>query len=320
MTTLAVVVPCYNEEAVIQESAKVLSDYLQSLTEQGVIDGNSHIYFVDDGSSDGTWQLISQFAADSPMFRGIKLSRNKGHQNALLAGLYSTQQDVVISLDADLQDDYRVIEKMLTDFQAGKEIVFGVRSKRTTDTFFKRFTAEFYYWFLSKMGVDIIFNHADFRLMSRRAIDALKEYSEVNIFLRGIIPQLGFQTSIVSYERNKRTAGQSKYNLRRMIKLAWEGVTSFTNMPLRMITAMGFLVSLFSLAVIVWVLFMKFIAQDVVPGWASTLIPIMFLGGVQLVSVGILGEYISKIYLETKRRPRYHIEQTTFDTDSTGKQ
>jgi len=319
MVTLAVVVPCFNEEAVIQETAQQLSNYMQSLIDRGVIDSDSHIYFVDDGSYDRTWELISQLSAHNPIYRGVKLSRNKGHQNALLAGLYSAQEDVVVSLDADLQDDYQVMEKMLEDNRSGSDIVFGVRSKRTTDTFFKRFTAEFYYWFLSKLGVDIIFNHADFRLMSRKTIEALKEYSEVNIFLRGIIPQLGFRTSIVSYERNKRTAGESKYNLRKMIKLAWEGVTSFTNMPLRMITAMGFLVSLFSLVVIVWVLFQKFVSQNVVPGWASTLIPILFLGGVQLVSVGILGEYISKIYLETKRRPRYHIERTTFNADASQK-
>ena len=243
--------------------------------------------------------------------RGIKLSRNLGHQNALLAGLLTVKGEVVISVDADLQDDLAAIEEMLDDYAAGYDIVYGVRSSRKTDTFFKNFTAIAYYRLLGIMGVEIIYNHADYRLMSRRVIDALREFGEVNLFLRGIIPQLGFSNTIVYYERADRFAGESKYPLKKMLSLAWQGITSFSNVPLKFITGLGLLVSLISFAVTIWAIWIKLFTELAIPGWASTVLPIYFLGGIQLLCLGIIGEYLAKIYMETKRRPRYIIEKTT---------
>jgi glycosyltransferase involved in cell wall biosynthesis len=279
------------------------------LCEANKISADSAVYLVDDGSRDDTWQLIRAGAAEDPRIRGIKLSRNRGHQSALLAGLEAAQGDALISIDADLQDDLAVIEKMVDLHIAGVDIVYGVRESRKADGIFKRATAEFYYRILSRMGVQIVFNHADYRLMSRRAIKALMAYSEVNLFLRGIVPQLGYTTAIVTYDRKERFAGESKYPLRKMIGLAVDGVTSFSVVPLRLIAGLGFAISLFSLLMIVWVILGKILLHSVMPGWASSVIPIYLLGGIQLLSVGVIGEYVGKIYLETKRRPRYFVEE-----------
>jgi glycosyltransferase involved in cell wall biosynthesis len=241
-------------------------------------------------------------------FRKHQLSRNRGHQNALLAGLLDVKGDVVISLDADLQDELGAIEKMILAHRQGSDIVFGVRKSRDTDTFFKRFTAEGYYRLLEHFGVEVVFNHADYRLMSRRAIEALREFNEVNLFLRGIIPQLGFSSSIVYYGRVERFAGESKYPLSKMLALAWEGITSFSTVPLRIITALGFLISLASFGITLWALFIRLFSDQAVPGWTSTVVPIYLLGGIQLLCIGIIGEYLAKTYMETKQRPHFFIE------------
>lgn len=307
---LAIVVPCYNEEEVLPETARRLGDLVERLVRAGKVSGESTIRFVDDGSRDRTWQLIEELAASSPRFRGVKLSRNRGHQNALLAGVFSAEGDAVVTVDADLQDDIEVIAQMVDHFNGGTEIVYGVRESRTSDTAFKRGTAEGYYRLLKLMGVDLVFNHADYRLMSRRALQCLQEYSEVNMFLRGIIPLLGFRTATVFYARSERFAGESKYPLRKMLALAIDGVTSFSVAPLRFISLLGFLVCAFSLVMVVIVLYGKLVQNGTIPGWASSVLPIYFLGGVQLLSIGILGEYVAKIYLESKRRPRFFVEKT----------
>jgi len=306
---LGIVVPCYDEEAVLPETGKRLLQCVDAMQQAQLISGESTIHFVDDGSRDRTWQIIQSLCASDRRVHGIKLSRNRGHQNALLAGLFSVEADVLVTVDADLQDDVAVIEQMVRAHAAGSEIVYGARKSRVNDGVFKRSSAVFYYKILSWMGVDLVHNHADFRLMGRRAVDALREYSEVNLFLRGVIPLLGYPTTTVYYDRVARFAGVSKYPLRRMISLALNGITSFSITPLRLITAMGLLVSLFSFAMVLWVMYGVLVRHAVIPGWASSVIPIYFLGGVQLISVGILGEYVGKIYLETKRRPRYFIEE-----------
>jgi glycosyltransferase involved in cell wall biosynthesis len=306
---LAVVVPCYNEAEVLLETTRRLTALLDKLVQSGVIAESSHVLYVDDGSSDTTWQLIRQSQQANARVKGIKLSANRGHQIALMAGLFSAQGDVVVSIDADLQDDVGAIENMLAAHVAGNEIVYGVRKQRRSDTWFKRFSAERYYKLLKLLGVKVVFNHADYRLMSRRAIAALKEYGEANLFLRGIVPLIGFKTAVVYYERGERFAGESKYPLKKMLMLAFDGITSFTAFPLRMISVMGLLVSMASLAMIVWVLWIKLFTAQAIPGWASSVIPIYFLGGLQLLSIGVLGEYVAKIYFETKRRPRYFIEE-----------
>lgn len=309
MTKISIVVPCYNEEEVILETARRMEELLLRLVMDGLISDESAVYFVDDGSHDQTWNLIESLADSSKHFHGIKLSRNRGHQHALLAGLSAAQGDALVSIDADLQDDISVIEEMVKQYRDGAEIVYGVRKARSTDTVFKRKTAEFYYQLLAKMGVEIVYNHADFRLMGRHALNALANFSEVNLFLRGIVPLLGFRTSTVYYDRSERFAGESKYPLHKMIALALDGITSFSVMPLRLIAMLGILICFFSAIMIVWVLIGKFYMDTAIPGWASSVIPIYFLGGVQLLSVGVLGEYVAKIYLETKRRPRYIIEK-----------
>lgn len=307
--SLSVVIPCYNEEKVLPEVSSRIGAKIESLVERGLVRAESNIFFVDDGSTDATWELISEYAGGNPRFHGIKLSRNCGHQRALLAGLMSADGNVVVSMDADLQDDIDAIDEMLKKYQDGVEIVYGVRADRTVDSGFKRISAQGYYTLLRKMGVELIHNHADFRLMGRRAIDALREFSEVNLFLRGLVPLLGFKTDTVYYQRRIRAAGESKYSLRKMLGFAIEGITSFSNVPLRMITSLGFLVSLFAFLMIFWVLGIKMFTDQAVPGWASTVVPMFFLGGVQLLSIGVLGEYVAKIYLETKRRPTYIIEK-----------
>lgn len=306
---LAIVVPCYNEAAVLPETTRRLLALLDRLTAAGTVVDSSYVLYVDDGSNDATWQLIRESNEANPRIRGIKLSANRGHQIALIAGLFSAEGDVVVSIDADLQDDVAAIETMLTAYAAGHEVVYGVRQLRKADTFFKRVSAERYYKLLKLLGVKVVFNHADYRLMSRRAIEALKQFGEVNLFLRGIVPLIGFRSTVVYYERGVRFAGESKYPLRKMLMLAFDGITSFTAFPLRLISFMGLLVSMVSLAMILWALWIKLFTDAAIPGWASSVIPIYFLGGIQLLSVGVLGEYVAKIYFETKRRPRYFIEE-----------
>jgi glycosyltransferase involved in cell wall biosynthesis len=306
---LTIVVPCYNEEAVLPETARRLEALLASMVDSGSVSRDSHVCFVDDGSRDGTWRMIEALSEASPRLRGLKLSRNRGHQNALLAGLLGASGDVVVSMDADLQDDVSAVVAMLAEYQKGADLVYGVRKGREVDSVFKRWTALGFYRLMQRMGVEVVYNHADYRLMSRVAIEALREYGEVNLFLRGIIPQLGFRHSTVEYDRGERFAGESKYPLRKMLGLAIQGITSFSTVPLRIITVLGLLVSLLSAAVTVWALLARFVTGSVVPGWTSTVVPIYFLGGVQLLSMGILGEYLARTYLETKRRPRYIIEK-----------
>lgn len=307
---LSVVVPCYNEEEVLPETCRRLDELLGRLVKQGTIDEASGIWLVDDGSKDGTWAIAqSESARVGSRVHGIKLSRNRGHQVALMAGLLTASGDVLISVDADLQDDLEVIPKMLQEHELGCDVVYGVRSSRETDSFFKRFTAEGYYAVLQKLGVEVVFNHADYRLMSRRAIESLRDFPESNIFLRGLIPQLGYQSSQVEYARSERFAGASKYPLIKMLSLAWQGVTSFSAAPLRFITTMGMLVSLISMGMGLWALWAKLFSDRALPGWASIVIPLFLLSGVQLLSLGVIGEYVAKVFIETKRRPLYFIDR-----------
>lgn len=306
---LSIVVPCYNEQEVFPETVRRLSALVEDMIANGAIAGESRIYFVDDGSRDATWRLIEDAARSSTLIKGIKLSRNRGHQFALLAGLLTVPGDAVVSVDADLQDDIDAIGRMVAAHREGADIVYGVRAKRETDTFFKRLTAESYYRLLRWLKVEVVFNHADYRLMSRRAISALAEFDEANVFLRGIIPQLGYTTTAVYYDRGERFAGESKYPLGKMLALAWNGVTSFSAAPLRLITTIGILIALASFAVTVWALGVRLFTDHAVPGWASTVVPMYFLGGIQLLSVGMIGEYVAKVYAETKRRPRFIIEK-----------
>lgn len=276
----------------------------------GHIGSASRIVFVDDGSRDRTWSIIHDFSDRGLPVVGIKLSRNSGHQNALLAGLFSAPGDVLISLDADLQDDLSVVETMVNHFRQGADVVYGVRRERKTDTLFKRATAELFYTLMSFLGTPIIHNHADYRLLSRRAVEALKNYREVNLFLRGVVTLLGFRSAIVIYDRSERFAGQSKYPLRKMLLFAIDGITSFSVVPLRFVAVIGFGLFLLSVFVMLWVLWIRLDGGTAVPGWASTLLPILFLSGVQLLSLGVVGEYVGKIYSEVKSRPRYIIETT----------
>ncbi len=306
---LSIVLPSYNEEEVLHETSSQLLALFDKLIKNEKISNESRIYFVDDGSRDKTWQVIEKLSQEHLHVKGIKLSRNRGHQNALLAGLFTVEGDAIISIDADLQDDISVIEVMVDNFLAGDDIVYGVRNKRTTDTAFKRITAEGFYKVMALLGVDIVFNHADYRLLSRRAVEHLKEYKEVNLFLRAMVPLVGFNSSNAYYDRADRFAGESKYPLRKMLSFAWDGITSFSIMPLRFITATGFIIFIASLLMSTWVLGTKIFSDDAIPGWASTVLPIYFIGGIQVLSVGIVGEYIGKIYMETKERPRFIIEE-----------
>jgi glycosyltransferase involved in cell wall biosynthesis len=293
---------------VLPEAARQLEALLQEMIETGMVAPDSHVTFVDDGSSDGTWAIIQDLHRRSPRIQGVKLSRNRGHQHALLAGTLTVPGDIVVSVDADLQDDLDVMKEMVQAHAAGSDIVLGVRKSRSIDTPFKRITAQGYYRFLRWMNVNVVYNHADYRLLSRRAIEALRGYEETNLFLRGLVMHLGFKTAIVTYARSARVAGESKYPLRKMIALALEGVTAFSTMPLRYITLLGFLVSFFSFLLGLWAFVGAVFFKNVVPGWASTVIPIYLLCGVQMICLGVMGEYIGKIYLETKRRPRFIIE------------
>lgn len=307
---LSVVVPCYNEQEVLPETCQRLAALLHRLIDEGMINARSRIWFVDDGSRDRTWPMIHEASmAQGSLVCGIKLSRNRGHQAALMAGLMTVTGDVLISVDADLQDDLDAIPKMLDEFRGGCDIVYGVRSSRDSDAFFKRITAESYYTLLQKLGIEVVFNHADYRLMSRRAIEALRAFPETGVFLRGLIPQLGFRTTQVEYARRERFAGESKYPLGKMLALAWQGVTSFSAAPLRAITTLGILVSLVSLGMGCWALWVRLFSDRALPGWASIVIPLFLLSGVQLLSLGVIGEYVAKVFMETKRRPMYFVEQ-----------
>lgn len=307
---LSIVIPCFNEEDVLPETAKRLVLLLQEMVVNRQISSSSRIIFIDDGSSDNTWNLIEEIAGKSQCIGGIKLSRNRGHQNALIAGLFTAEGDILVSVDADLQDDIGAIPKMINQYNCGFDIVYGVRYYRSKDSLFKRSTAQWFYRLMRVLGAESVDNHADFRLMSRRAIEALKQFNEVNLFLRGIVPLIGFKSAIVYYERAERFAGESKYPLRKMISLAFDAVTSFSIVPLRLITLLGFLVFSLSTVITVWTLWVRFFTIQAVPGWASTVLPIYFMGGVQILSIGIIGEYLGKIYQETKARPRYIIEKS----------
>lgn len=306
---LYLVIPCYNEEAVLRETAKQLLAKMNSMFERGMISRESKIMFVNDGSKDKTWEIIEELHASNPIYSGVKLSRNKGHQNALLAGLMTAKEraDITISLDADLQDDVDVIDQMVEKYQEGNDIVYGVRSARKTDTFFKKFTAQGFYKLMQAMGVEIVYNHADYRLMSKRALEGLAEFKEVNLFLRGIVPLIGYKSDTVTYERHERFAGESKYPLKKMLAFATDGITSFSIKPIRLITAFGILIFAISILMLLYSLVVHFMGKTVA-GWTSMIISIWAIGGLQLLAIGIVGEYIGKIYLETKERPKYIIE------------
>lgn len=312
---LTIVVPCYNEEEVIVEATHQFTLLLNRLLDLGKISNQSRIAYVDDGSKDKTWALINSLSESNQLVTGIKLSRNRGHQNAVLAGMMTVSGDAIITIDADLQDDINVIEKMVDEYNNGVDIVYGVRNDRKTDTVFKRNTAQLYYKLLAMFGVDMIYNHADFRLMSRRTIESLRQYSEVNLYLRGIIPLIGFKSTCIEYSRKERFAGSSKYPFKKMLKLAIEGVTSFSVVPLQMITYIGFIVFLASFGILTWVLSVALFTNQAVPGWASTVLPIYFLGGIQILCLGVMGSYLGKIYIESKSRPRYFIENKVGQID-----
>ena len=307
---LYLVIPCYNEEAVLPETAKRLSEKMKKMIVTNLISKDSKICFVNDGSKDRTWEIIEELHIKNPMIMGIKLSRNEGHQNALIAGLRTAKEfaDMVISLDADLQDDIEVLDQFVQEYKNGCEVVYGVRNSRKKDTFFKRFTAEGFYKMMKLFGCELVFNHADYRLLGKNALVALEEYKEVNVFLRGIVPMLGFKTSTVMYGRNERFAGESKYPLKKMIAFALEGVTSLSIKPIKMIISIGTLFFGVSICMLVYILIRHFLGQTV-SGWSSLAISIWLIGGLQLLAIGIIGEYIGKVYLETKNRPRYTIEK-----------
>ena len=305
---LYVVVPCYNEEEVLEETTKQLTKKMNSLIEEDIISKKSKVMYVNDGSKDKTWKLIKKIHEDNDLFTGVSLTRNRGHQNALLAGLMTAKEhaDVIISMDADLQDDINAIDKMLEKYKEGNDIVYGVRSSRKKDSFFKRFTAETYYKFMKKLGVDCVYNHADYRLTTKRVLDELENYHEVNLFLRGMFPLIGFESDIVYYDRQARFAGKTKYPLKKMLNFAWDGISSFSVKPLRMICSLGFVILFVSIAIIVYSL-IQILIGNTVSGWTFLSISIWFIGGLQMISIGIIGEYIGKIYSETKARPRYII-------------
>ena len=313
--TLYVVVPCYKEEAVLPETAKRLREKLHALIDQGKIANNSRILFVNDGSKDRTWEIIADLHAQDPIYSGVNLSRNRGHQNALLAGLLTAVQyaDMMVSMDADLQDDINAMDAMIDRYHEGYDVVYGVRSARKTDTAFKRLTAEGFYKLMRAMGVEIVFNHADYRLMSRRAVEGLSQFQEVNLFLRGIVPQIGYPWTCVEYERAARFAGESKYPLKKMLSFALDGITSFSVKPMRLILSLGAVIFGLSLIALLWALIAKLSGHSV-GGWTSLMCSIWMIGGIQLLSLGVIGEYIGKIYSETKRRPRFIIERVLNDT------
>ncbi|WP_118949828.1 glycosyltransferase family 2 protein [Taibaiella helva] len=305
---LAIIIPCYNEEAVLPEMSKRIGALLSRMIGQGLVGSRSYALLVDDGSRDNTWSQIEALHTESPLFRGLKLSRNFGHQNAVLAGLhYADDADILISIDADLQDDPNAILQMVDKFKQGYDVVYGVRDDRSSDTWFKRRTALGFYRFLSIMGVESVYNHADYRLISRRVMDAFKDFTETNLYLRGMIPMVGFKPASVYYKREERYAGSSKYNVRKMLSFAWNGISSLSIRPLHFVTFCGFFVFILSILLTIYAL-VAYICFQTTPGWASTVIPIYFLGGIQLLCIGLIGEYVAKIYKEVKRRPRFIVE------------
>lgn len=308
--TLYIVVPCYNEEEVLPETARRLGDKLKALMNAGKISPRSRVLFVNDGSKDNTWAVITRLHGENPLLCGVDLSRNRGHQNALLAGLMAAKDraDMVISMDADLQDDVDAADAMVDKYLNGADIVYGVRSSRKTDTFFKRTTAEAFYRMMDLLGAETVFNHADYRLMSRRALEGLSQFKEVNLFLRGIVPMIGYPCDTVEYERGERFAGESKYPLKKMVSFALEGVTSLSVRPLRLITALGFLVFFISLIMIIYNVG-RWATGNTVAGWASLSCSVWFIGGLILLSLGVIGEYLGKLYLESKGRPRFLIQE-----------
>lgn len=306
---LYVVVPCYNEEEVLQETTKELKAKLERLIKDKVISEKSKVMYVNDGSKDKTWELIKTIKNKEKLFTGISLSRNRGHQNALLAGLMTAKKyaDIIISMDADLQDDINAIDEMIKKYYEGNEIVYGVRSARKKDTFFKRFTAESFYKIMNKLGVEVVFNHADYRLTSKKVLNDLENFEEVNLFLRGMFPLIGYKSDVVYYERNERFAGESKYPLKKMINFAVDGITSFSVKPIRLILNIGIIIFIISIIMIIYALVNKIIGNTV-SGWTFIVCSIWLIAGVQILSLGVIGEYIGKIYNETKRRPKYIIE------------
>lgn len=309
MKKLYLVIPCYNEEEVLEETTKQLMVRLEELIKNEKVSKDSKILYVNDGSKDSTWSIISRLHSKHEQISGLNLSRNRGHQNAVLAGLMYAKEhaDVAISLDADLQDDIKTIDKMVEEFHNGNDVVYGVRNSRKTDSFFKRTTAQFFYKFMKGMGVDIVYNHADFRLMSKRVLDDLENYKEVNLFLRGIVPLIGYPSTNVYYERHERFAGESKYPLKKMLSFAFNGITSFSVKPIRLISSLGMLIFIGSIIMLFYSL-ISFYSDKTVSGWSSLIVSIWALGGLQLLSIGIIGEYIGKIYLETKERPKFIIQ------------
>ncbi|MFR4251327.1 MAG: glycosyltransferase family 2 protein [Christensenellales bacterium] len=307
---LYLVIPCYNEEEVLPETTRRLTAKLEGLIQQGQIDPRSKIVYVNDGSKDGTWPLIARLHRENPLVNGINLSRNRGHQNALLAGLMTVkgQADMVISMDADLQDDIDAIDRFIAKYYDGCDVVYGVRSARQTDSWFKRTTAQGFYKLMKFFGVDIVYNHADYRLMSRRALNELEHYEEVNLFLRGLVPLIGFRSDVVPYERHERFAGESKYPLKKMISFALDGITSFSIKPIRFITGLGVCIFVISLLMLLYFLIVHWTGHTVA-GWTSIMVSVWAIGGLQLLAIGIIGEYIGKTYMETKKRPRFIIEE-----------
>jgi len=308
--TLYIVIPCYNEEAVLPETEKRLTAKLEKMIGNGMISDKSRMVFVDDGSKDKTWSMIAEMYEKNPYVMGIKSSKNRGHQNTLLEGLMTVKDDcdMVVSMDADLQDDIEVLDQFVEKYYAGCEIVYGVRSARKTDTWFKRTTAQGFYKVMEAMGVNIVYNHADYRLMSKRAIKELENFKEVNLFLRGIVPMIGFKTDIVEYERSERFAGESKYPLKKMVSFALDGMTSLSIKPIRFITSLGFL--LFAISIILLIYYgVGYFMGKTIQGWATLVISIWGIGGLELLAIGIIGEYIGKIYMETKERPRFIVEE-----------
>lgn len=308
--TLYIVIPCYNEQEVLHETSNRLTIKLNKMMKDGLISENSRMVFVDDGSKDRTWEIIEELYDSNSLVIGIKSSKNRGHQNALLEGLLTVKDDcdIVVSMDADLQDDIEVLDQFINKYYDDCDIVYGVRSSRKKDTFFKRTTAQAYYKLLNFLGVEIVYNHADYRLMSRRAINNLENFKEVNLFLRGIIPMIGFKTDTVSYERNERFAGKSKYPLKKMISFAVDGITSLSIKPIRLITSLGIIIFLVSFILLIYYIVGASLGKTI-QGWASLIVSIWALGGLELLAIGIIGEYIGKIYLETKARPRFIVEK-----------
>ncbi len=309
MGRLFCVIPCYNEQEVLPETSKRIRAKIQKLISKGKIASDSRVVFVNDGSKDTTWEIIERLHKEDPVFQGINLSKNMGHQNALLAGLMTVKEvcDVSISMDADLQDDINAIEEMIDKYNEGCDVVYGVRSSRATDTFFKRATAQGFYKIMNALGANTVYNHADYRLMSRRALLGLAEFGEVNLFLRGIVPMVGYKSDVVYYERAERFAGESKYPLKKMLSFAVEGITSLSTKPIKIITGLGFFIFCVSIFVLIYSLVRHFTGHTI-PGWTTTVLSVWAIGGLIMISLGVIGEYIGKIYLETKNRPRFIIE------------